>query len=111
MHIFKYSRRAGTRAAVMPNQVPEQVKSIRSDVLLALEQKMSREYRESFLGRKKSVLLEEKIELNGKEYMVGHTKEYVKAVVPYQEHLKNTLVEGVLTRMLSDEILELEISE
>lgn len=111
MHIFKYSRRAGTRAAVMPNQVPEQVKGIRSDVLLALEQKMSREYRASFLGRKKSVLLEEKIELNGKEYMVGHTKEYVKAVVPYQEHLKNTMVEGVLTRMLNDEILELEISE
>ena len=111
MHIFKYSRRAGTRAAVMPNQVPEQLKAVRSDVLLALEQKMSKEYRESFLGRKKSVLLEEKIEIGGKEYMVGHTKEYVKAVVPYQEHLKNTLVEGVLSRMLTDEILELELSK
>lgn len=109
MHIFKYSRRAGTRAAVMPDQVPESIKSVRSDVLLDLEKKMSRAYRERFLGQKKSVLLEEKIELDGREYMVGHTKEYVKAVVPYQEHLKNTMVEGVLTRMLNDEILELEI--
>ncbi|MGN0158337.1 MAG: tRNA (N(6)-L-threonylcarbamoyladenosine(37)-C(2))-methylthiotransferase MtaB [Brotaphodocola sp.] len=109
MHIFKYSRRAGTRAAVMPDQVPEQVKNIRSDVLLALEQKMSKEYRERFLGRRKTVLLEEKIEIDGREYMVGHTKEYVKAVIPYQEHLKNTMAEGVLTCMLNDEILELEI--
>ncbi len=109
MHIFKYSRRAGTRAAAMPDQVPEQVKGIRSDILLELEQKMSREYRESFIGDRKSVLLEEKIEIDGQEYMVGHTNEYVKAVVPYREHLKNTIVEGVLTRMLNGEILELEI--
>ncbi len=108
MHIFKYSRRAGTRAALMPNQVSDQVKNIRSDILLELEQKMSREYRESFIGDKKSILLEEKIMIDGREYMAGYTKEYVKAVVPYQEHLKNTIVEGVLTGMLNDEILELK---
>lgn len=107
MHIFKYSRRAGTRAAVMPNQIPEPVKGQRSDVLLNLEQQMSKEYRQSFLGQKKSVLLEEKIVIDGAEYMIGHTKEYVKAVVPYQEHLKNTMVKGVLERMLTDEILAL----
>ncbi len=108
MHIFKYSRRAGTRAAVMPNQVPEPVKGVRSDILLEMEQKMSREYRESFIGETKEILLEEKIVIDGQEYMVGHTKEYVKAVVPYQENLKNRMVEGVLTRMLTDEILELK---
>ena len=110
MHIFKYSRRAGTRAAGMPDQVPESVKGTRSDILLEAERRMSEAYRRSFLGRRKSVLLEEKIVLDGKEYMVGHTKEYVKAVVPYRENLKNVMVEGVMGRMLTDEILELELS-
>lgn len=107
MHIFKYSRRAGTRAASMPEQVPEPVKGVRSDILLEAEQRMSEEYRKSFLGRRKSVLLEEKIVVDGREYMVGHTKEYVKAVVPYAENQKNTMVEGVLTGMLTPEILYL----
>ena len=65
MHIFKYSRRAGTRADRMPEQVPEQVKSVRSEVLLKLEKQMSKAYRESFSGKKKTVLLEEKTEIGG----------------------------------------------
>lgn len=105
MHIFKYSRRAGTRAATMPDQIPEPVKGERSDVLLTLEQHMSKTYRQSFLGQKKSVLLEEKITINGTEYMIGHTKEYVKAVIPYRENLKNTIVTGTLEAMMTDEIL------
>ena len=51
MHIFKYSRRAGTRADSMPDQVPESVKSIRSDVLLELEKQMSEDYRRSLVGK------------------------------------------------------------
>lgn len=50
MHIFKYSRRAGTRADSMPDQVPEHVKTQRSDILLALEKKMSEAYRRSLEG-------------------------------------------------------------
>lgn len=110
MHIFKYSRRAGTRADRMPDQVPEQVKSARSEVLLALEKQMSRAYRESFLGKKKDVLLEEKTEIDGREYMIGHTMEYVKAVVPYEEKLKNKMAEGILKEMLGDETLLLDES-
>ena len=105
MHIFKYSKRAGTRAEKMPDQVPETVKSDRSDVLLELEKRMSGDYRRSFVGQKKTVLLEEKITLNGTDYMIGHTKEYVKAVVPFREGLKNTMAEGVLAGMMTDEIL------
>ena len=108
MHIFKYSRRAGTRADRMPDQVPEQVKSARSEVLLALEKQMSEAYRKSFLGKKKSVLLEEKTEIGGREYMIGHTMEYVKAVVPYAENLKNKMAEGVLKEALNDEVLLLD---
>ena len=93
MHIFKYSRRAGTRADRMPEQVPEQVKSVRSEVLLKLEKQMSKAYRESFSGKKKTVLLEEKTEIGGRAYMIGHTMEYVKAVVPYADNLKNKMTE------------------
>ncbi len=108
MHIFKYSRRAGTRADRMPEQVPEQVKSVRSEVLLKLEKQMSKAYRESFLGKKKTVLLEEKTEIGGRAYMIGHTMEYVKAVVPYADNLKNKMTEGILKEALNDEVLLLD---
>ena len=108
MHIFKYSRRAGTRADRMPEQVPEQIKNVRSEALLLLEKQMSKAYRESFLGKKKTVLLEEKTEIEGRAYMIGHTMEYVKAVVPYAENLKNKMAEGVLVRAMNDEVLLLD---
>ena len=110
MHIFKYSRRAGTRADRMPEQVPEQVKSVRSEVLLKLEKQMSKAYRESFSGKKKTVLLEEKTEIGGRAYMIGHTMEYVKAVVPYADDLKNKMTEGILKEALNDEVLLLDES-
>lgn len=105
MHIFKYSRREGTRAAVMEGQVPEPKRAERSDILLALEEQMSLEYRRTFLGKEEEVLLEERISVDGEDYMVGHTRQYVKAVVPYREGLKNVTVRGVMERMVTDEIL------
>ena len=110
MHIFKYSRRAGTRADRMPEQVPEQIKNVRSEALLLLEKQMSKAYRENFLGKKKTVLLEEKTEIGGRAYMIGHTMEYVKAVVPYADDLKNKMTEGVLKEALNDEVLLLDES-
>lgn len=108
MHVFKYSKRQGTRAAAMENQVPEQVKASRSDALLKLDETMSKEYRLSCLGSVKEVLLEEKITINGRDYMIGHTKEYVKAVVPYEgPQQKNQLISGRLDHMLTDEIVYL----
>lgn len=108
MHIFKYSRRAGTRAASMPDQIPEDVKTVRSDELLAMEREMSRAYRESFLGTRECVLLEEPVTIDGRAYMIGHTREYVKAAVPAGQGEKNTMAEGILKEMLTDEILLLE---
>ncbi len=105
MHIFKYSRRAGTRADRMPDQVPEQVKAARSDVLLELEQQMSENYRKSFLGSQTEVLLEEEVSIAGESYIVGHTKEYVKAAVPVGAGVKNELVSGNLSGQLTGEIL------
>ena len=106
MHVFPYSRRAGTRADRMPDQVPEPVKTKRSAELLALEKEMSKAYRASFLGRETEVLLEEPVEIGGVRYMVGHTKEYVKAAVP-EAGGKNCFVRGVLKEFLTDEIIYL----
>ena len=106
MHVFKYSRRAGTRADRMPDQVPEPVKTKRSAELLALEKEMSKAYRASFLGRETEVLMEEPVEIGGARYMVGHTKEYVKAAVP-EAGGKNCFVRGVLKEFLTDEIIYL----
>ncbi|MDD3252489.1 MAG: tRNA (N(6)-L-threonylcarbamoyladenosine(37)-C(2))-methylthiotransferase MtaB [Lachnospiraceae bacterium] len=108
MHIFKYSRRQGTRADSMPDQVPEEVKTRRSDELLALEKQMSRAYRERFLGTRECVLLEEAVTVGGTDYWIGHTREYVKAAVPLAGAEKNTMAEGILTEMLTDEILLLK---
>ena len=108
MHIFKYSRRAGTRAADMPDQVPEGTKSVRSDILLALEKQQSLEYRGRFLGTEEEILLEEAIEIDGTKYMMGHTRQYVKGAVPYEEGLKNKTVKGIFTKALNEEVLLLE---
>lgn len=104
MHVFKYSRRAGTRAADMPGQLTENQKGHRSDVLLKLDQEMSLEYRKSFLGEEKEVLMEEKIVIDGTEYLVGHTREYVKAAIPWEEGKKCAMITGTMASMLNDEV-------
>ena len=83
-HIFKYSRRHGTKAAAMDGQLTESQKAIRSDEMLALNEKHSREYEEAMLGRELEILLEEKIEMNGEQWYLGHSKEYIKAVLKKQ---------------------------
>ena len=105
MHVFKYSRRAGTRAADMPGQLTENQKGQRSDVLLKLDQEMSLEYRKSFLGEEKEVLMEEKIVIDGTEYLVGHTREYVKAAIPWEEGKKGAMITGTMASMLNDEVI------
>ena len=82
IHIFKYSRRAGTVADRMEGQVPESVKSERSDALEQVERSMRDAYIAQFFGEEESVLLEEEADWNGTPYMVGHTTRYVKVYVP-----------------------------
>lgn len=108
MHVFKYSRRNGTKAAEMPDQIEESVKTERSNVLLGLEKEMSLEYRKSFLGTEAEVLIEEEFQWNGKNYMIGHTMEYVKAAIPFEEGLKGRMVKGIVAEMLNNEVLFLK---
>ena len=84
-HIFPYSKREGTKAAVMPDQLPEQIKKERSRVLIALGQERQREYMEQFLGKKKEVLFEEQQKIQGQTYWTGHTMEYLKVAVISEE--------------------------
>lgn len=109
MHIFKYSRRAGTRAAGMPDQVSNLLKTKRSEELFALEQKHSVEFRAYYVGREVEVLLEEEKEVNGTRYMLGHTRDYVKVVVPADKHAgelqSNKVIRSRIQGFLTDEIL------
>lgn len=108
MHIFKYSKRKGTRAAVMPDQIDEQIKAARSEKLIALGHDMSKEFRKFYIGKNEEVLFEEKAVIGDKEYFVGYTKEYVKVAKETAENLENQIVSGRISGMLSDEILLFE---
>ena len=90
-HIFKYSKRQGTKAAVMDNQVPEQIKTVRSNIMLEMDEKKRVEYEKDFVGKEVEVLFEEKITKNEEHYWVGHTKEYVKIALQTEENLQNQL--------------------
>ena len=79
-HIFKYSPRGGTKAAVMPDQIVEEIKSKRSKELITIGKNAKRQFMNEMLGQKCEVLVEERITINGEEYFVGHTKEYLKVV-------------------------------
>ena len=104
MHIFKYSKRKGTKAAVMDGQIPEAVKAQRSAALIALGEKMSKDYRDSFIGAESSVLLEEPFVYDGKKYEVGYTKEYLKIAVESEKNRSNTVVRGKITGYLTQDI-------
>lgn len=96
-HIFKYSKRQGTRAAVMPDQVDEQVKALRSERLIALGEENRLAFEESWMGREAEILFEEKNTIAGKEYFTGYTKEYIRAAVLADHDYANETVRGILT--------------
>ena len=100
----RYLRREGTKAAAMPDQVPEAVKKERSEKLLALGHRMSEEFRRYYLGRQVTALLEEEFLYDGKRYYTGYTKEYVKVAVETEKDLSNTFVTGTLKTQLTEDI-------
>lgn len=91
-HIFKYSKREGTKAAVMENQLPEPVKAERSNILIEMSRQKQAAYEKSFLGKEVEVLVEERAMVQGKEVQVGHTKEYIKIALDSEENLQNKIV-------------------
>ncbi len=105
MHIFKYSRRQGTRAAAMEAQIPDQVKNERSGRLMRLARLMSQEYRQSFAGEKAEVLYEEAKMQNGEVYQIGHTVRYIKTGRKTQEALRNRILTETLTEDFLDDMV------
>ena len=75
IHVFPYSRRSGTVADKLPDQVPESVKHARATELIALGNELSAEYEKSMLGSVHDVLLEEEV---GEGLCEGYTREYLR---------------------------------
>ena len=107
MHIFKYSRRKGTVADRMEGQVDEKVKTQRSAILLELENKMSKEYRQQHIGKTEEVLIEEIISENGKDYFMGFTPDYIRVKIACDTALDNSeyinTIKKVYMKELSDD--------
>ena len=105
-HVFKYSRRKGTRADRMPDQIPEQIKTKRSEKLLELHRENSKNYRNRLIGTTVEVLMEEAQEIDGICWQVGHTREYVKVAVPQDESLTNQTVQVFVDGFRDQEMMQ-----
>lgn len=91
-HIFKYSRRKGTRAAEMENQVSDEKKTERSNILLELNRENKELYENERTGKTDEVLFEELVMLDGEAYYTGHTKEYIRMAIPADEDYTNRIM-------------------
>lgn len=107
-HIFKYSRRKGTKAADMENQVRDEVKTRRSNQLLELNRVNQKAFEESFIGKEVEVLWEESIEINGQTYMTGHTREYIRVAAQGENIISGQCSVGVPVKLLDKNILLLD---
>jgi threonylcarbamoyladenosine tRNA methylthiotransferase MtaB len=105
-HIFKYSRRKGTKADQMEGQLTDAQKSIRSDKMLALHEQRATEYEQAMFGRKLEILLEEELLIDGEVYYIGHSREYVKCAVKKDGTFGiNDVVEGCAESFLKEHLL------
>ena len=105
-HIFKYSRRQGTKAAAMNGQLTEAVKAQRSEKMLKLHEIRAKEYETSMIGRTLELLLEEEVEIGGKTYFMAHSKEYVRAVIEKTDaHKVNDLVKAKAVDFADEHVL------
>ena len=105
LHVFKYSKRDGTVAAKMPNQIDEKIKTLRSEELIKTGEELTKEFRQAKIGQDTTVLFEEKILLDNKEYWVGHTVDYIKIAVPEKENLEGQIRKVNVKDFLTNEIM------
>lgn len=108
-HIFKYSRREGTKAAVMPQQIPEQVKTERSQCLLEINRRKKREFEDAFLQSETEVLFEEAVTRQGETWWTGHSREYLRIAVRSEEELTNRIRRVKLEKTADDGLVEARI--
>lgn len=106
MHIFKYSKRNGTAAAKMPDQVADGVKEERSHIMIGLRDELSREFRRSYIGKVRPVLFEEELKVGRETFMVGFTPEYIKVATPLRDVTKNGIYDVAIEDFLDDEVMK-----
>ena len=112
MHVFKYSRRKGTAADKMPDQIPENIKSERSAELLELNEKLSNGYREKYIGKKVKVLLEENHIIENKKYIIGFTDTYVRVALENpEEKLYTNQIVNVRVKKLFEKDMVIGVAE
>lgn len=105
-HIFKYSRRRGTLADKMDNQLTDKEKSVRSEILIKDANERSRKFREYYIGKRAEVLFEEIIKIDGEDYLTGYTREYVKvALKSGDEKLINEIRDVRIEGFINDEVM------
>lgn len=102
MHVFKYSQRKGTKAAVMPNQITGEVKEERSNKLIELSNKNQKEQNQKYIGKEIDVLFEEQ---DG-EYIKGHTTNYIMVYVKSDDKaLEDTIRKVKITNALDEHLI------
>lgn len=112
MHVFKYSRRKGTVADKMPDQIPESIKSERSTELLELNEILSNGYREKYIGKKVKVLLEENHIIENKKYIIGFTDTYVRVALENpEEKLYTNQIVNVRVKKLFEKDMVIGVAE
>lgn len=101
MHIFKYSPRKGTKAAVMPNQINGYIKEERSKKLIELSDRNEIEYNKSYIEKNVEVLFEEE-----KDGMYkGHTQNYIMVYCQSKEKLDNKIIDVVCEKAEKEHII------
>ena len=101
MHVFKYSPRKGTKAAVMKGQIAGDIKEQRSKVLLNMSDDFEKMYQEKYIGKVLNVLIEE---LDNDGYYRGHTANFVMVKVKSTTDISNQIID-VKIEELKDLIL------
>ena len=101
MHIFKYSQRNGTKAAIMPNQINGNIKEERSNKLIELSNKIQNEYNLRYIGSEQKVLFEEK----ENEYIKGHTENFLMVKVKENENLVNNIKNVEIIGIENEELI------
>lgn len=102
MHVFKYSKRNGTKAALMPNQVSPILQEQRSKKLIELSKENQDKYNSEYIGKEVTVLFEEE---NG-EYIKGHTANYLVVNIKGNiAKLHNEIVKVKITSILGEELI------
>lgn len=105
MHIFKYSKRRGTKAADMPDQIDPQLQSVRSEKLIALGKRMKDDFLEVCKDQEQIVLIEEETEIDGTKYMTGHSKNYIRCAFEMDGLVPNMVIKGTINSKLNEEFV------